>query len=50
MNTAADHSETPDTRAPASRWLVRFFLICCGLGLFAAAGIAGGLMALHWLT
>lgn len=32
------------------RILLRIFLVLCGIGLFVAAGIGGGLLALNWLV
>ncbi|HET8553427.1 MAG TPA: hypothetical protein VFL78_01260 [Rhodanobacteraceae bacterium] len=34
----------------AARILLRIFLVLCGIGLFVAAGIGGGLLALNWLV
>ncbi|HET7300185.1 MAG TPA: hypothetical protein VFJ01_05980 [Oleiagrimonas sp.] len=47
MDTAA---ESRDTGNIAVRILLRIFLVLCGIGLFVAAGIGGGLLALHWLV
>ncbi|HET7662672.1 MAG TPA: hypothetical protein VFK31_03455 [Rhodanobacteraceae bacterium] len=33
-----------------ARILLRIFLVLCGIGLFVAAGIGGGLLALNWLV
>ncbi len=47
MDTAA---ESRGAGNRAVRILVYVLLALCGLGLFAAAGIAGGMLALNWLV
>jgi len=53
MNTAAETRRAAETRSPgrtAARILLRLFLIGCGLALFVAAGIAGGMAGLNWFA
>lgn len=53
MNTAAEASHADEPRSPGrttARILLRLFLIGCGLALFVAAGIAGGMAGLNWFA
>ncbi len=43
-------AENPRPDSLALRIVLRIVLICCGIGLFVAAGIVGGMLALHWLA
>lgn len=46
MDTA---DETPGIGNRILRVLLRIFLVLCGIGLFMAAGMTGGLLTLNWL-
>lgn len=53
MNATADAHSTDEPRSAgrtAGRILLRLFLLGCGLVLFMAAGIAGGMAALNWMV
>lgn len=46
MDTADD---SPGIGSRILGVLLRIFLVLCGIGLFAVAGLAGSLLMLNWL-